>query len=249
MAGHSKFKTIRHRKDAQDKKRAKLFSRLIREVIVAARSGLPEPDKNPRLRSAILAAREANMPKDNIDRAIAKVAGGDDDTRYEEIRYEGFGPGGIAVIVEAMTDNRNRTASEIRALFSKNGGTLGETNSVSYMFNRIGVIRFRAGVGSADAVLEAAIDAGAVDATSDETGHEIVTQPEDLHTARDALEMRFGAPESAEFVWRPHAPVTVDDQTAETLFKLLDALDDNDDVQSVSSNFDVSDEALERLTA
>jgi YebC/PmpR family DNA-binding regulatory protein len=249
MAGHSKFKSIRHRKEAQDKKRSKIFSRLIREVIVAAKSGLPDPEKNPRLRAAVLAARDANMPKENVERAIAKVAGGGEETNYEEIRYEGFGPGGVAVIVDAMTDNRNRTAAEIRAIFNKNGGNLGETNSVSYMFERAGVIRYPAAVASADAMLEAAIEAGAQDVVSSAEGHEVFCAPDDFHAAREALLARFGKPESAELVWRPLSTVAVDEEAAAALFKLIDQLDDCDDVQSVSANFEVSDEALERLTA
>ena len=249
MAGHSKFKNIQHRKSAQDKKRAKIFSRLIREVIVAARTGLPEPDKNPRLRAAVAAARTANMPNDNIERAIAKVAGGDDDTNYEEIRYEGYGPGGVAVIVEALTDNRNRTAGEVRAIFSKHGGNLGETGSVSFMFERRGVIRYPAEAGSAEDILEAVIEAGAEDVAHNQDGHHVITAPEDLHAARDTLAARFGEPESAELVWRPANTVEVDEAAAATLLKLLDALDDNDDVQSVAANFEVSDDILERLTA
>jgi YebC/PmpR family DNA-binding regulatory protein len=192
MAGHSQFKNIMYRKGAQDKKRAKLFARLIREVTVAARSGLPDPEANPRLRTAILAARAANMPKDNVDRAVKRVAGGEDDTDYEEIRYEGYGPGGAAIIVEAMTDNRNRTASEVRAAFSKCGGSLGETNSVSFLFDRIGVITYEADAASVDEMFEAAVEAGAEDVEPTGDGHEILCAPDDLTAVREGLAERFG---------------------------------------------------------
>jgi YebC/PmpR family DNA-binding regulatory protein len=249
MAGHSQFKNIMYRKGAQDKKRAKLFGKLIREIMVAARSGLPEPDKNPRLRAAIIAARQANMPKDNVDRAIKRVAGGEDDTQYDEIRYEGYGPGGVAVIVEALTDNRNRTASEVRAAFSKFGGSLGETNSVSFMFDRIGSISYDADVATAEEMFEAAAEAGAdnVDSTAD--GHEVICAPDDLSEVRDALTEKFGDPREAALVWKPRTNVPVDEGHAETLIKLLDVLDDNDDVQRVAANFEISDEVMTRLTA
>ena len=249
MAGHSQFKNIMYRKGAQDKKRAKLFGKLIREIMVAARSGLPEPDKNPRLRAAVLAARQANMPKDNVDRAIKRVAGGEDDTQYEEIRYEGYGPAGVAVIVEALTDNRNRTASEVRAAFSKFGGSLGETNSVSFMFDRVGSVTYDADVATADEMFEAAAEAGAdnVDSTAD--GHEVICAPDDLSSVRDALTERFGDPREAALVWKPRTNVPVDEGHAETLIKLLDVLDDNDDVQRVAANFEISDEVMTRLTA
>jgi YebC/PmpR family DNA-binding regulatory protein len=249
MAGHSQFKNIMYRKGAQDKKRAKLFARLIREVTVAARSGLPDPDANPRLRTAILAARAANMPKDNVDRAVKRVAGGEDDTDYEEIRYEGYGPGGAAIIVEAMTDNRNRTASEVRAAFSKCGGSLGETNSVSFLFDRIGVITYEADAASVDEMFEAAVEAGAEDVEPTGDGHEILCAPDDLTAVREGLAERFGEPREAQLVWRPQTTVTVMDEAAENLIKLLNALDDNDDVQQVSANFEIADDVLERLTA
>ena len=249
MAGHSQFKNIMYRKGAQDKKRAKIFGRLIREITVAARSGLPEPDKNPRLRAAISAARTANMPKDNIDRAIKRVAGGEDDTNYEEIRYEGYGPGGVALIVEALTDNRNRTASEVRTAFGKHGGDLAETNAVSFMFDRVGLIAFDAGVGSADEVFEAAVEAGAGNVESDAEGHEITCDPDQFNTVRDALAARFGDPREAHLAWKPQTTVEVDEKHAETLLKLLDALDDNDDVQQVAANFEIADEVMARLTA
>ena len=248
MAGHSQFKNIMYRKGAQDKKRAKVFGRLIREVTVAARSGLPDPTLNPRLRAAVSAARAANMPKDNIDRAIKRVAGGEDDTTYEEIRYEGYGPGGAAIIVEAMTDNRNRTASEVRAAFSKYGGSLGETNSVSFMFDHLGAIVLEPEVGSADEVFEAAVEAGAENVESSDDGHEILCAPDDFSTVRDALAERFGDPREARLTWKPQSTVDVDESNAETLIKLLDVLDDNDDVQHVSANFEIADDVLARLT-
>jgi len=249
MAGHSQFKNIMYRKGAQDKKRAKLFAKLIREVMVAARAGLPEPDKNPRLRAAISAARSANMPKDNIDRAIKRVAGGDDEANYEEMRYEGYGPGGAAIIVEALTDNRNRTASEVRAAFSKHGGALGETNSVSFMFDRVGLIAFEAEAAADDELFEAAVEAGAENVESSAAGHEVICAPDDFSTVRDALAERFGDPREARLTWKPQTTVTVDESVAEGLLKLLDVLDDNDDVQQVAANFEIADDVLERLTA
>ena len=249
MAGHSQFKNIMYRKGAQDAKRAKLFSKLIREVTVAARTGLPEPDKNPRLRAAVSAARAANMPKDNIDRAIKKASGGDDGENFEEIRYEGYGPGGVAVIVEALTDNRNRTASEVRAAFAKHGGNLGETGAVSFMFDRVGLIHYPAETDDADTVFEAALDAGAEDVEFDESGHDIYCAPDDFSSVREALELALGAPEAARLDWRPQNTVEVNGREAETLLKMLDTLDDNDDVQRVAANFDVSDDVMERLSA
>ena len=249
MAGHSQFKNIMYRKGAQDKKRAKIFGRLIREITVAARSGLPEPDKNPRLRAAISAARAANMPKDNIDRAIKRVAGGEDDTTYDEIRYEGYGPGGVALIVEALTDNRNRTASEVRAAFGRHGGALAETNAVSFMFDRVGLIALDAGVGSADEVFEAAVEAGADNVESAGDGHEITCDPDEFNTVRDALAARFGDPREAHLAWKPQNTVMVEEKHAETLLKLLDVLDDNDDVQQVAANFEIADEVMARLMA
>lgn len=248
MAGHSQFKNIMYRKGAQDKKRAKLFSRLTKEISVAAKQG-PDPDANPRLRAAISAARAANMPKDNIERVLKKVAGGEDDTIYEEIRYEGYGPGGVAIIVEAMTDNRNRTVSEVRTAFSKLGGSLGETNSVAFMFDRVGSISFEAGVAGADEVFEAAVEAGADNVESSEEQHEITCAPEDFSAVRDALAERYGDPSEAGLVWRPQTTVPVDEQDAETLLKLIDQLDDNDDVQQVAANFEIADDLMTRLTA
>ena len=246
MAGHSQFKNIMHRKGRQDAVRARRFTRLLREVQLAARGGLPDPGHNPRLRSAIQACKAENVPKDNIDRAIRRGQGSDGED-YQEIRYEGYGPGGVAVIVETLTDNRNRTASEIRAAFTRYGGSLGETNSVSFQFDRVGVVRFAESVASADDMLEAAIEAGADDCQSDESGHEIICNPDELATVRDALEARFGVPEQAILGWRPQAMIGVDDEKADVLFKLLEVLDENDDVQRVVSNFEVSESVLARL--
>ena len=249
MAGHSQFKNIMHRKGAQDKKRAKIFGKLIREIVVAARAGLPEADKNPRLRAAIAAARQANMPNDNVDRAIKRASGGDDDANYEEIRYEGYGPGGVAIIVEALTDNRNRTASEVRAAFSKLGGSLGETNSVSFMFDRVGLLSYLDGVASAEVMFEAAVEAGADNVETTPEGHEITCAPDDFSTVRDALAERFGDPRDASLAWKPQTTVPLDEDQAATLFKLLDLLDDSDDVQRVAANYEISDEIMTRLTA
>jgi YebC/PmpR family DNA-binding regulatory protein len=248
MAGHSQFKNIMHRKGAQDKKRGKVLTKLIRELTTAARSGLPDPAANPRLRAAVTAARQSNMPRDTIDRAIKRGAGGEDGDNYEEIRYEGYGPGGIAVIVEALTDNRNRTASEVRTAFTKSGGTLGETNSVSFQFSRDGQVTYPAGTGSADAMLEAAIDAGADDVESDEDEHRIICALDDLATVRDALETKFGPATAAKLVWRPQTLVPVgEDEVAQALFKLVEALEDSDDVQTVYANFDIPDDIMARL--
>ncbi|PKU26431.1 YebC/PmpR family DNA-binding transcriptional regulator [Telmatospirillum siberiense] len=250
MAGHSQFKNIMHRKGAQDAKRAKVFTKLIRELTVSAKTGLPDPTMNPRLRAAVQAAREANMPKDTIERAIKRGAGGDGDTNYEEVRYEGYGPGSVAIIVEALTDNRNRTASEIRSAFSKHGGNLGETNSVSFMFDRVGAIHYPAERTSNDAMFEAALEAGADNVSSDEEGHDVTCAPEDLNTVREALESTFGPPASARLDWRPQTSVPIsDEQVAQTLIKLLEVLEDNDDVQRVQANFDISQDVMERLSA
>jgi len=249
MAGHSQFKNIMHRKGAQDAKRGKVFTKLIRELTVAAKTGLPDPNSNPRLRAAIIAARQANMSKDTVDRAIKRGAGGADDANYEEVRYEGYGPGGVALILEALTDNRNRTASDIRTAFSKYGGSLGETNSVSFMFDRIGAVRYGRDVASEDEMLEAAIEAGADNVESDAEAHEISCAPDQLNAVRDALERRFGPAQSAKLGWRPQTTIAVTDEPADKLFKLLEALEDNDDVQTVIANYEVSDETLTRLTA
>ncbi|MDT7953525.1 MAG: YebC/PmpR family DNA-binding transcriptional regulator [Acetobacteraceae bacterium] len=249
MAGHSQFKNIMHRKGAQDAKRARQFAKLIREITVSARQGLPDPAFNPRLRAAMAASREANMPRDTIERAVKKAtgAGGGDD--YVEVRYEGYGPAGVAVIVEALTDNRNRTASDVRSAFNKYGGAMGETNSVSFMFNRLGVILYPAKAGSADEVLEAAIEAGADDVASDADGHEITCAVDDFFAVRDALETRFGPPASARLEWRPTTSVTLDEEKATGLLKLIDVLEDNDDVQNVYANFDILDDVAQRLSA
>ncbi|MFZ1430815.1 MAG: YebC/PmpR family DNA-binding transcriptional regulator [Geminicoccaceae bacterium] len=246
MAGHSQFKNIMHRKGRQDAVKAKLFTRLQREITVASKSGLPDPNANPRLRSAIQAAKAANMAKDTIDRAIKRGQGGDADS-LDEIRYEGYGPGGVAVIVEALTDNRNRTVSSVRSSFSKYGGALGETNSVSFQFNRVGQLRFAAGVATADAMLEAAIEAGAEDCESSEDGHEVICAADELASVQEQLEAKFGPADEAGLTWKPQVTVPVEDDKAETLFKLLEALDENDDVQRVIANFEVSEAALARL--
>ena len=248
MAGHSQFKNIMHRKGRQDARRAKVFTKLIKEVQVAARMGLPDPESNPRLRSALLAARAQNVPKDNIERAIKRGSGGEGEN-YEEVRYEGYGPGGVAVIVETLTDNRNRTAAEVRAAFSKLGGSLGETNSVSFQFDRVGEIHYPAEVTDPDTMLEAAVEAGAEDCQSGEGGHEIICAPDDLAAVREALEQRLGPPEEARLGWRPQTTVPVGPDHADTLFRLLEALDDSDDVQRVVANFEVDDALLERLSA
>jgi YebC/PmpR family DNA-binding regulatory protein len=247
MAGHSQFKNIMYRKGAQDAKRAKAFTKLIRELTVAARAGSDDPSANHRLRAAIAAAKAANMPKDTMDRAIRRGAGGDDDTQYEEIRYEGYGPGGVALIVEALTDNRNRTASDVRAAFGKHGGTLGETGSVSFMFDRVGLIHYPGDAATAEAMFEAALDAGADDCRSDDGGHEVLCGPDDLAQVREVLEARFGAADVARLDWRPRTSVDIGSDSAEPLFKLLNLLDDNDDVQRVAANFDVPDEIMENL--
>ena len=248
MAGHSKFKNIMHRKGAQDKKRAKVFSRLAKEITVAAKLGAPNPDQNPRLRLAIQEARGQNMPKDNIERAIKKSQGGDSEN-YDEMRYEGFGPAGIGVIVEALTDNKNRTAGDVRACFTKHGGNLGETGSVSFMFDRVGCIQYAADVADADTMLEAAIDAGADDCVSTDDGHELYCAAEDLNDVNTSLSEKFGDALSAKLVWKPQNLVEVSGDSVETLMKLMDSLDDNDDVQNVYANFDIPDEEMEKLSA
>jgi YebC/PmpR family DNA-binding regulatory protein len=249
MAGHSQFKNIMYRKGAQDAKRAKVFTKIIRELTVSAKSGQADPAANPRLRAAMIAARQANMPRDTMERAIKRGAGGEDNTAYDEVRYEGYGPGGIAIIIEALTDNRNRTASEVRALFSKSGGNLGETNSVSFMFERKGVIAYAAKAASADAMFEAGLDAGADNVESDATSHEVTCAVDDFSTVRDALEKKFGEAQEAKLQWRPLNTTLVDDATAESLMKLIDALEDNDDVQNVYANYEVSEATLQRLSA
>ncbi|MSO54251.1 MAG: YebC/PmpR family DNA-binding transcriptional regulator [Rhodospirillales bacterium] len=249
MAGHSQFKNIMHRKGAQDAKRAKVFTKLIRELTVAARSGLSDPASNPRLRAAIVAARNANMAKDTMERAIKRGAGGGEGTALEEVRYEGYGPGGVAIIVDVLTDNRNRTASDIRSAFTKHGGNLGETGSVSFMFSRVGLVHFPVQAANSDAMFEAALEAGASDVESGDAGHDVYCDPNDLGAVRDALEKKFGAPESARLDWRAQSTVPVDLDNANGLFKLLNVLDDSDDVQRVASNYDVPDDVMARLNA
>jgi YebC/PmpR family DNA-binding regulatory protein len=246
MAGHSQFKNIMFRKGKQDKERSKLFAKLSREITVAAKSGLPDPAHNPRLRTAIIAAKAESMPKDNIQRAISKAAGGDAEN-YDEIRYEGRGPGGTAIIVETMTDNRNRTSADVRAAFSKYGGTMGETGSVSFMFDHVGVIIYPADKGSEDAMLEAALEAGADECVSSGDGHEFLTGIENFAAVRDALEARLGAPVSAAITWRPQNTVQVPDDAGETLMKLIEVLDDHDDVQNVYGNYALSDALVAKL--
>lgn len=249
MAGHSQFKNIMHRKGAQDARRARQFAKVIREITVAARTGLPDPGSNPRLRAAMAAAREVNMPKDTIDRAIKKATGAGVGDDYVEVRYEGYGPAGVAVIVETLTDNRNRTASDVRAAFSKHGGALGETNSVSFMFSRLGVVRFPAAAADEDAMLEAAIEAGADNVESGADGHEVTCSVENFFAVRDALEKRFGAPEHAALEWRPATTVTLDEEAAGAVLKLVDVLDELDDVQNVWANFDLPEELAQKLSA
>jgi YebC/PmpR family DNA-binding regulatory protein len=247
MAGHSKFKNIMYRKGAQDKKRSNLFSKLSREITVAAKMGLPDPDANARLRAAVTTARAQSMPKDNIQRAIDKASGGDAEN-YEELRYEGFGPGGVALIVEALTDNRNRTATNVRTAFSKNGGNLGASGSVSHGFKRLGLVTYPAAAGSADEVFEAAIEAGAEDVESDEDGHQVWTAQEDLHGVARALEAALGEAESVKLAWRPSTSVELGGDDAGQLLRLIDALEEDDDVQTVWGNYEVSDEVMERLS-
>ena len=248
MAGHSKFKNIQFRKGAQDKKRSKLFSKFAREITAAGKMGMPDPAMNPRLRTAVQAARAQNMPKDNIERAIKKSqeAGG---ANYEEVRYEGFGAGGVGVIVEALTDNRNRTASEVRSIFTKFGGNLGETGAVSFNFDKLGAIEFNAAKATADHMLDAAIDAGADDVESSEDGHVVYCDPDRLHQVVKALEGRFGEPRAARILWRPKTAVPVEEEAGQKLIRMLDGLEDLDDVQDVYANFEIADEVLERLSA
>ena len=248
MAGHSQFKNIMHRKGKQDKVRSKLFGKLAREITVAAKLGLPDPAFNPRLRAAIVAARAENMPKDNIERAIKKASGSDAET-YDEIRYEGYGPGGVAVIVEALTDNHNRTAGEVRATFTKNGGNLATTGAVSFMFNHVGVVEYDTKVASAEAMLDAAIEAGADDVTSNEDGHQIFTTPEILRDMAKAMEAKFGEPRKSALLWKPQNTVALDDDAGEKMLNLIELLDDNDDVQNVYANFEVSDALVKKMSA
>ncbi len=247
MAGHSKWANIQHRKGKQDKLRSKLFSKLAKEITVAAKMGDPDPEKNPRLRLAVKEARSSSVPKDVIDRAIKKSLGGDAET-YEEIRYEGYGPNGIAIIVEAMTDNRNRTASNVRSYFTKHGGDLGQTGSVSFMFDRVGEIMYPASAGDADTVMMAALEAGASDVESDDEGHWIYTGDSDLAEVASALEATLGESETAKLIWKPQAPTEVADlDHAQKLMKLIDTLEEDDDVQNVTANFDLTEEIAAQL--
>jgi YebC/PmpR family DNA-binding regulatory protein len=248
MAGHSQFKNIMYRKGRQDAAKSKLFGKLAREITVSAKIGLPDPMMNPRLRAAILAARAENMPKDNIERAIKKAAGGDGES-YEEIRYEGYGPGGVAVIVEVLTDNRNRTAGEVRATFTKSGGSLAETGAVSFMFDHVGVIEYNAKAASAEAMFEAALEAGADDVVSSENGHEVYAVQDRFGSLAKALEARFGEPRKASLVWRPQNTVALDDEQGEKLLRLIENLNDQDDVQNVYANFEVSDAVVAKMSA
>jgi len=248
MAGHSQFKNIMHRKGRQDAARSKIFAKLAREITVAAKSGVPDPNMNPRLRLAVQAARAENMPKDNIERAIKKAQGGDMGN-YEAVRYEGYAPGGVAVIVEALTDNRNRTSGAIRALFTKYGGNLGATHSVSHLFNHVGEIVYKPAAGSAEAMLEAAIEAGADDVQSDANSHTVTCPFESLGTVAHALEEKLGPPASVKAVWKPNITADVDENHAHSIIKLIQALEDDDDVQSVFSNFEVDEAVMAKLTA
>ena len=247
MAGHSKWANIQHRKGRQDAARSKLFSKLSKEITVAAKMGDPDPDKNPRLRLAVREAKAQSMPKDNIERAIKKSVAGEGDN-YEEIRYEGYGPGGIAIIVEALTDNRNRTASNVRSIFAKAGGNLGETGSVGFMFDRVGYVQYAAEVGDADAVMMAAIEAGAEDVESSEDGHAIYCAASDLSDVSTALESSLGDAETAKLIWKPQNTNEVDEEQGAKLLKLLETLEDDDDVQDVTANFEMSDEVMAKLS-
>ena len=248
MAGHSQFKNIMHKKGKQDAIRSKLFSKLAREITVAARMGLSDPAMNARLRAAVIDARAENMPKDNIERAIKKASGADGEN-YDEVRYEGYAPGGVAIIVEALTDNRNRTAGEVRSNFAKAGGALAETGAVSFMFDRVGLVVFDKFVATDDAMLEAAIEAGADDVVSGPDGHEVITSVESLRDAQKTLEAKFGEPRKASIVWRPQNTIAVDDESGEKILRLVDALEENDDVQNVYANFEISDALIARLQA
>jgi YebC/PmpR family DNA-binding regulatory protein len=248
MAGHSQYKNIMHRKGRQDAAKSKLFGKLAREITVAAKIGLPDPDMNPRLRAAIIAARAENMPKDNIERAIKKATGGEGES-YEQIRYEGYGPGGVAVIVEVLTDNRNRTAGEMRSTFTKSGGNLAETGAVSFMFDHVGVVEYDAKAASPEAMFEAALDSGADDVVSSAEAHEIYAPQDRFGSVAKGLEAKFGEPRKASLVWRPQNTVAVDDEQGEKLLKLIENLNEHDDVQNVYANFEVSDALMSRLSA
>ena len=247
MAGHSQFKNIMHRKGAQDKKRAKVFTKIIRELTVAARNG-DDPEHNPALRQAIITARGANMPKDTMERAIKRGAGGEDGADYTEVRYEGYGPGGVAIIVDALTDNKNRTAAEVRSAFNKYAGNMGESGSVAFMFDRVGVVRYPASQVDAEKIFEAAIEAGADNVESTDEIHEVECAVENFASVRDNLIKELGDPESSELMWKPQTTTALDEDKARTLMKLIDVLEDNDDVQNVSSNFEVDDEVMQKLS-
>ena len=246
MAGHSQFKNIMHKKGKQDAIRSKLFSKFAREITVAAKMGMPDITMNPRLRLAVLAARAENMPKDNIERAIKK-ASASDTANYDEVRYEGYAPGGVAIIVEALTDNRNRTAGEVRSYFTKAGGALAESGAVSFMFDRVGLIVYGREVATDDAILEAAIDAGADDVVSGPDEHEVITALEALRDAQKALEAKFGEPKKAALVWRPQNTISVDDEAGEKILKLIGNLEENDDVQNVVANFEISEALMAKM--
>ena len=248
MAGHSQFKNIMHKKGKQDAVRSKVFSKLAREITVAAKMGMPDPNMNPRLRAAVLAARAENMPKDNIERAIKKASGGEAEN-YDEVRYEGYAPGGVAVIIEALTDNRNRTAGEVRSYFTKAGGALAETGAVSFMFDRVGLIEYEPKAASEDAMMEAALESGADDVSTSDDGHEIVTSVEGLKDVSKALEDRFGEPRRAALVWKPQNMIAVDDEAGEKILRLVGSLEDNDDVQRVFFNAEMSDTLLAKMDA
>jgi len=249
MAGHSQFKNIMYRKGAQDARRAKIFTKLIRELTVATREGLPDANANPRLRTAVTAARAANMPRDTMERAIKRGSGDAGGAAYEQVRYEGYGPGSVALIVDTLTDNRNRTAAAVRSAFNKYGGAMGESNTVAFQFNRMGFFRYPLDVASEEDMVDAALEAGADDVVTNDQGHEITCSPDDFHVVLTGLDEKFGTPGAAELLWRPVSTVTVDEDAATTLFKLIEALEDDDDVQSVSSNFDISDDIMEKLNA
>jgi len=248
MAGHSQFKNIMRRKGRQDAVKSKLFGKLAREITVSAKMGLPDPAVNARLRAAVIAARAENMSRDSIERAIKKATGSEAEI-YDEIRYEGYGPGGVAVIVEVLTDNRNRTAGEVRSIFTKSGGNLAETGAVSFMFDHLGLVEFDAKVASPDAMLEAAIEAGAEDVVSGEGGHEIYTTPDSLAAVGKALETKFGEPRKTALVWKPQNSVAVDDEQGESVVKLIEGLNEQDDVQNVYANFEISDALMHKLSA
>lgn len=249
MAGHSQYSNIMHRKGRQDAKRAKIFTKIGREITVAARQGGPDPAFNPRLRAAVLWAREENMTNDRIKKAIDIATGSGADDNYEEVSYEGYGPGGVAIIVDALTNNRNRTAGDVRSTFSKYGGNLGETNSVRFMFDRIGEISYKLKVATADAMFEAAVEAGADDCQTFEEHHIIQTASDQLGTVLSALEAKFGEPEKSSFVWKPNVMSPLDEEQAKSIMKLIDVLEDNDDVQTVTTNFEVSEDIMQRLLA